>query len=280
MYCCSLSEVSKRSQPPQEPPRCFPPSSRTRNERCSPSSSSSSWPAWSAARSPARSRATAGSRPGTRARPARRRGSSRPPARRPPPASSPSSTTPRAPPKSLLNSSASPGSPRSRHPAPSRDGRSASVAATLRADADEEEVAAALEERYGDDRDVALGGGAVAGSQVGDERVRGSRPRRAARLPRAPAALAAVLPRPRDGAAAGGRDDDGARHVPRADRGQPGVRALDLRAEPRDRARARAGDRLHAVPGHPLPRGTRQGATRTRSARPCAPPAAPSSSAP
>ena len=53
-------------------------------------------------------------------------------------------------------------------PATSRDGRSASVAATLRADADEEEVAAALEERYGDDRDVALGGGAVAGSQVGE----------------------------------------------------------------------------------------------------------------
>ena len=41
----------------------------------------------------------------------------------------------------------------------STDGSQAVVLGTLRADADEEEVAAALEERYGDDRDVALGGG-------------------------------------------------------------------------------------------------------------------------
>jgi RND superfamily putative drug exporter len=53
-------------------------------------------------------------------------------------------------------------------PETSRDGRSASVAAVLRADADEEEVAAALDERFAADPDVALGGGAIAGTQIGD----------------------------------------------------------------------------------------------------------------
>ena len=43
------------------------------------------------------------------------------------------------------------------------------------------------------------------------------------------------------------------------DGGQPGLPALDLRAQPRDRARPRAGDRLHALPRHPLPRGARAG---------------------
>ncbi len=52
-------------------------------------------------------------------------------------------------------------------PQASRDGRSASVAATLAADADEEEVATALDERFANDRAVALGGSAMAGSQIG-----------------------------------------------------------------------------------------------------------------
>ena len=53
-------------------------------------------------------------------------------------------------------------------PRESRDGGSASIAATLKANADEEEVAAALEERFADDRGVVLGGAAVAGGQIGD----------------------------------------------------------------------------------------------------------------
>lgn len=50
----------------------------------------------------------------------------------------------------------------------SSDGRSTYVAATLRADADEDEVATALLERYADDKDVEVGGGLIADKQVGD----------------------------------------------------------------------------------------------------------------
>ena len=137
---------------------------------CSPSSSSSSSPAWSAARSPARCETDGGFTAGELGLGARggadraghrraglarrRRPRRRPRARR------------RGP---RLNSQrAARESRRSRHRPTSRDGRSASVAATLRADADEEEVAAALDERFADDRDVALGGSAVAGTQIGD----------------------------------------------------------------------------------------------------------------
>ena len=95
-------------------------------------------------------------------------------------------------------------------------------------------------------------------------------------------ALAAVLPRPRGAPAAGRRRHDRARDVPRADRRQPGLRPQRVRAQPRDRARARAGDRLHAVPRHPLPRGARRtGRSRTpRCARRWPPPGARSRSPP
>ena len=51
-------------------------------------------------------------------------------------------------------------------PVPSRDGRSAYVAATLTGDADEEAVVAGVDERFGDD--VALGGSVIGFSQIGD----------------------------------------------------------------------------------------------------------------
>ena len=86
---------------------------------------------------------------------------------------------------------------------------------------------------------------------------RGPRPRRADRLPVPARALAALLPRPRDAAAARGRDHDRARDVPRAHGGQPGLQPQRLRAQPGDRARPGARDRLHAVPRHPLSGGAR-----------------------
>ena len=51
-------------------------------------------------------------------------------------------------------------------PVPSRDGRSAYVAATLTADADEDAVVAGLDERFGDD--ATLGGSVFGFSQIGD----------------------------------------------------------------------------------------------------------------
>lgn len=54
-------------------------------------------------------------------------------------------------------------------PQRSVDGRSAQVAATLATDADEDDVAAALDERFDDERDVTLGGGLFADQQLGEQ---------------------------------------------------------------------------------------------------------------
>jgi uncharacterized membrane protein YdfJ with MMPL/SSD domain len=51
----------------------------------------------------------------------------------------------------------------------SRDGRSTYAVATLRSDADNEDVVDRVEERLGGERGVELGGGAVLGQQVGDQ---------------------------------------------------------------------------------------------------------------
>ena len=51
---------------------------------------------------------------------------------------------------------------------PSRDGSSVYLAATLRADADEAESVAVARDRFEDREGVALGGGAVAGEQIGE----------------------------------------------------------------------------------------------------------------
>ncbi len=53
-------------------------------------------------------------------------------------------------------------------PAPSRDGRSVSVAATLRANADEDRAVDVATKRFGDRKGVDLGGTLVANRQVGD----------------------------------------------------------------------------------------------------------------
>ena len=142
-------------------------------------------------------------------------------------------------------------------PTPSRDGDAAYLTATLAADADEGEVVERAERalRGRSEHRPRRRRGRVRADRR--QRVRGPRARRDARLPAADPALAAVLPRPRHDPAAGGRADDDPRHVPRADRGEPGLFAVDLRAEPGDRARAGTGDRLHAVPRPPLPRGAR-----------------------
>ena len=50
----------------------------------------------------------------------------------------------------------------------SRDGRSTYLAVTLEADADEDAIVEAYEERFADDRSVTLGGGLIAGNQIGD----------------------------------------------------------------------------------------------------------------
>ena len=100
----------------------------------------------------------------------------------------------------------------------SRDGRAAYLAATLTRDADEDAVVAGLDERFAGDGDVLLGGSVFAQQPDRRQRLGGPRPRRDARLPDPAAALAAVLPRPRDGAAARGRDHHRARHVPRRSR--------------------------------------------------------------
>ena len=93
--------------------------------------------------------------------------------------------------------------------------------------------------------------------------LRGSRQGRAARLPPALPAHARRLPRRDRGAAAPvRRPDDDHDDVPRAAAVQRGDVAVDLRAEPRDRPRARPGDRLLAVRPLALPRG--DGARRTR----------------
>ncbi len=97
-----------------------------------------------------------------------------------------------------------------------------------------------------------LGGGRPPARQ---HRHRGPRPRRAAGLPAAGGAVADLLPRPRGPDAARRRGHDRARHVPGPHRRQPGLRAEHLRAQPRHGPRHRPGHRLHAVPGHPLPRG-------------------------
>ncbi len=87
---------------------------------------------------------------------------------------------------------------------------------------------------------VTVGGGDVAGPADRRDRRRGPRARGADRVPDPADPLDPVLPRPRHADAAGRRRHDRARHVPRAVGDQPGLRAERLRAEPRDRARARA----------------------------------------
>ena len=140
----------------------------------------------------------------------------------------------------------------------SRDGSSGLPAATLAADARRGRRRRRPRRALRGTGDVLLGGSLFAQHQIGDA---GRRDLGRAEMLAFPILLllsllffrgrAAVLP-----LVVG--HDHRARHLPRADGGQPGLLALDLRAQPRDRPRARPGDRLHAVPRHPLPRGARR----------------------
>ncbi len=170
------------------------------SERCSPSCSSSSSPASSAARSPGRSSPPAGSPPRTRARPAPRSGSRQATGAQATPGVVVLVRDPaRADEGREPSSRTSPGSSPSPRPTPSRDGRTAYRAATLAADADEDEVVSRA--RASASRTIAtssLGGGAGRrSSQIGDSVSEDLGRAETARLPGAAAALAAVLPRPR-----------------------------------------------------------------------------------
>ena len=122
------------------------------------------------------------------------------------------------------------------------------------------------------ERSTASAGSTVGGSALAPEAGQragraGPAPRRAARVPAALPALAAVLPQPRRGAAAAARRRPGdRRHVPDAARRQRARLDLDLRAQPRHRPRARAGDRLQPVRGLALSRGDRPPRPRVSSA--------------
>ena len=105
----------------------------------------------------------------------------------------------------------------SREPVASRDGRSAYLLATLKASADEDGRRRRARAALRGQRRRPARRPAVRPAPDRRLRLRGPRPRRDARLPDPAAALAAVLPRPRDGAPARGRHDHRARHVPRAD---------------------------------------------------------------
>ena len=139
----------------------------------------------------------------------------------------------------------------------SEDGTQVLVLGTLTADAEDDTLAESLLDTFEGQDDVAVGGPAVVGFQLGSTDQRGPGPGRAVRVPPPDHPVADLLPRARRTDAARRRDHHRARHLPGADRGQRGLRDEHLRAQPGDRPRPRPGDRLHAVPGDPLPRGAR-----------------------
>ena len=106
----------------------------------------------------------------------------------------------------------------------SEDGQSTFVAATLLADADEDLVIERLEERFGDEAGVTLGGGLFAGNQIGDTVTEDLGRAEMLAFPlllllsllffRGRAALLPLVV----------GHHDGARHVPGAAGGQPGLR--------------------------------------------------------
>ena len=167
-------------------------------------------------------------------------------------------------------------------PVASRDGRQAYLLATLKAGADEADVADGLEQRFEGNRDVLLGGALFAAAP--DRRHASPRTSAARRLLAFPILLllsllffrgrATVLP-----LAVG--HDDGARHVPRA---HVVNQAYDLSIFALNLVIGLGlgpGDRLHAVPRHPLSaRSCAKDNPDARRARRWRPPAARSPSAP
>ena len=142
------------------------------------------------------------------------------------------------------------------------------VTAQLDASADGDDVAQEALDAFAGTPGVTVGGPAVAGLQIG-ETVGEDLGR--AELIAFPFLLvlsllffrgrATLLP-------ARGRDRHRAGDLPRAHRDQrDGLQPQRLRAQPRDRPRPRAGDRLHAVPRHPLPGGARRARRHPRGDR-------------
>ena len=156
------------------------------------------------------------------------------------------------------------------------------VTAQLTAAADDDAVAEAALDAFAGTPGVTVGGPRRRRAADLRDRRRGPRPRRADRLPVPARPLPALLPRPRDAAAARRRRDDRARHVPRPHRGQPGLRAERLRAEPRHRARASGSRSTTRCSSSPATARSSPAAARRRrpSARRWPPPGAPSATPP
>ena len=149
----------------------------------------------------------------------------------------------------------------------SRDGSSTYLSVQLSPTDDDEiedageRISAALEDEPG----VVVGGGS--GRPAAGERAGRGGPAhgRALRLPDPVPAVLALLPQPgRRRAPAARRWADDRQHHADAERGEWSGLDLDLRAQPRDRSRARAVDRLQPVHRLAVPRGDRQDRPRAR----------------
>ena len=154
----------------------------------------------------------------------------------------------------------------------SRDGRQVLVAATLRAGASD--VVKRLHRAFAGDHAVALGGTAVAGEQTGAQATSSLAIAELIAFPLL--ALLSLAGVPRGGGVAAARDRwvQRPRSVRRVARDQLGAVALAVRAEPGDRSRSRAGDRLQPVLRLTVPRGARPGRGRPlgRASDRCRPP--------